>query len=161
LDRLAAVQCRRDLERMDGRVRLVKERAEVEQMINEAIAQLDGRGLTKSTPEQRVEARGLVAALREVRAYVSEARTLHALSMVAEVFVIDALRQAGELSQQLERGRQHPQVDSGQALVDPSKPESGRSRDLGVVPEHVVHPVLLGGWWLRSPSPRRKPDEVA
>src|SRR5471030_895460 len=24
---------------------------------------------------------------------------------------------------------------------------------LGVVPKHVVHPVLLGGWWLRSPSP--------
>jgi hypothetical protein len=33
--------------------------------------------------------------------------------------------------------------------------------ELVVVPEHVVHPVLLGGWWLRSPSPRRKPDEVA
>ena len=26
---------------------------------------------------------------------------------------------------------------------------------LSVVAEHVVHPVLLGGWWLRSPSPRR------
>ncbi len=31
---------------------------------------------------------------------------------------------------------------------------------LVVVPEHVVHPGLLGGWWLsKTISPRRTPDE--
>src|SRR3954469_23740506 len=35
-------------------------------------------------------------------------------------------------------------------------------RALAVVPEEVVHPGLLGGWWLsRPPVPRRAPDEVA
>jgi hypothetical protein len=35
-------------------------------------------------------------------------------------------------------------------------------RGLVVVPEQVVHPGLLGGWWLlRPPVPRRTPDEVA
>ncbi len=33
-------------------------------------------------------------------------------------------------------------------------------RHLVVVPEHVVHPGLLGGWWLsKTISPRRTPDE--
>jgi hypothetical protein len=32
---------------------------------------------------------------------------------------------------------------------------------LGVVPEHVVHPVLLGGWWLLKPQSQGVPDEVA
>jgi hypothetical protein len=33
---------------------------------------------------------------------------------------------------------------------------------LDVVPEHVVHPGLLGGWWFSRPSAtRRAPDEVA
>ena len=32
-----------------------------------------------------------------------------------------------------------------------------RGRELVVVPEHVVHPGLLGGWWLSRPSvPRRR-----
>ena len=35
-------------------------------------------------------------------------------------------------------------------------------RVLDVVPEEVVHPGLLGGWWVSRPSvPRRAPDEVA
>ncbi|HTA34376.1 MAG TPA: terminase family protein [Solirubrobacteraceae bacterium] len=60
-------------------------------------------------------------------------------------------------------------------LVDaPARPEDGRrwvagadpafSRDqwgLAVGPEDVVHPVLLGGWWCQSPSPKEKPDEAA
>jgi non-ribosomal peptide synthetase component F len=33
--------------------------------------------------------------------------------------------------------------------------------ELGVVPEHVVHPVLLGGWWLLKPQSQGGPDEVA
>jgi putative transcriptional regulator len=34
--------------------------------------------------------------------------------------------------------------------------------DLGVVPEDVVHPGLLGGWLVsKPPVPRRTPDEVA
>jgi NAD(P)-dependent dehydrogenase (short-subunit alcohol dehydrogenase family) len=33
---------------------------------------------------------------------------------------------------------------------------------LDVVPRDVVHPGLLGGWWLSRPSaPRRTPDEAA
>ena len=33
--------------------------------------------------------------------------------------------------------------------------------ELAVVPRHVVHPGLLGGWWCRSqPDPRRSPDEA-
>jgi hypothetical protein len=33
---------------------------------------------------------------------------------------------------------------------------------LGVVPEEVVHPGLLGGWWLsKTPVPRRTPDEAS
>jgi len=36
------------------------------------------------------------------------------------------------------------------------------SAGLVVVPEHVVHPGLLGGWWLsKTPVPRRTPDEAA
>jgi len=34
-------------------------------------------------------------------------------------------------------------------------------RDLGVEPEDVVHPGLLGGWLVsKPPVPRRTPDEV-
>jgi YD repeat-containing protein len=33
--------------------------------------------------------------------------------------------------------------------------------DLAVVPEHVVHPVLLGGWWFSRPQHQGVPDEVA
>jgi hypothetical protein len=34
-------------------------------------------------------------------------------------------------------------------------------RALDVVPRHVVHPGLLGGWGCRShPDPRRSPDEA-
>ena len=37
---------------------------------------------------------------------------------------------------------------------------AGHGARLGVVPEHVVHPGLLGGWWLsKTVSPRRTPDE--
>jgi hypothetical protein len=36
-----------------------------------------------------------------------------------------------------------------------------KRRALGVEPEHVVHPVLLGGWWCQSPSPKEEPDETA
>jgi hypothetical protein len=33
---------------------------------------------------------------------------------------------------------------------------------LGVVPSHVVHPGLLGGWLVsKPPVPRRTPDEAA
>ncbi len=32
---------------------------------------------------------------------------------------------------------------------------------LAVDPEDVVHPVLLGGWWCQSPSPKEIPDEAA
>ncbi len=32
---------------------------------------------------------------------------------------------------------------------------------LAVEPEHVVHPVLLGGWWCQSPSTKEEPDEAA
>jgi hypothetical protein len=36
----------------------------------------------------------------------------------------------------------------------------GRRR-LAVVPEHVVHPGLLGGWWFsRPPDPRRTPVKL-
>jgi PadR family transcriptional regulator PadR len=31
---------------------------------------------------------------------------------------------------------------------------------LAAVPEDVVHPGLLGGWWLRSPSTDQTPDEM-
>ncbi len=35
-------------------------------------------------------------------------------------------------------------------------------RELAVIPDHVVHPDLLGGWGCRShPDPRRTPDEAA
>lgn len=34
-------------------------------------------------------------------------------------------------------------------------------RYLAVELEHVVHPVLLGGWWCQGPSPKEKPDEAA
>ncbi len=33
-----------------------------------------------------------------------------------------------------------------------SDPELLREIALGVVPEHVVHPDLLGGWWLSKPQ---------
>src|SRR5215203_5466446 len=36
-----------------------------------------------------------------------------------------------------------------------------RGDELPVVPEHVVHPVLLGGWWLSRPQSQGVPDEVA
>jgi hypothetical protein len=36
-----------------------------------------------------------------------------------------------------------------------------RQARLGVVPEHVVHPVLLGGWWLLKPQSQGVPDEAA
>jgi len=36
---------------------------------------------------------------------------------------------------------------------------AGGSR-LGVVPKHVVHPDLLGGWRCRSPSNKEEPDEA-
>src|SRR5208283_3123913 len=32
---------------------------------------------------------------------------------------------------------------------------------LAVEPEHVVHPVLLGGWWLSKPQSKEDPDEAA
>ncbi len=35
------------------------------------------------------------------------------------------------------------------------------NRWLAVVPKDVVHPGLLGGWWLRSPSPKETPDEMS
>jgi hypothetical protein len=39
---------------------------------------------------------------------------------------------------------------------------SGTSSRLGVVPKHVVHPGLLGGWGCQRPTaPRRRPDEAA
>ena len=33
-----------------------------------------------------------------------------------------------------------------------SDDNANRFARLAVVPKHVVHPGLLGGWWLRSPS---------
>ena len=44
--------------------------------------------------------------------------------------------------------------------------ENGTSKsdvieELGVVPSHVVHPVLLGGWWFSKPQFQGVPDEVA
>jgi hypothetical protein len=32
---------------------------------------------------------------------------------------------------------------------------------LAVVPEEVVHPVLLGGWWFSKPQFQGVPDEAA
>src|SRR3954452_5263599 len=44
----------------------------------------------------------------------------------------------------------------------PGRVAGGRGSGLGVVPEHVVHPGLLGGWLVsKPPVPRRTPDEVA
>ena len=45
------------------------------------------------------------------------------------------------------------------------RPARGRGagrvlRGLGVIPKHVVHPDLLGGWRCRSPSNKEEPDEA-
>ena len=37
---------------------------------------------------------------------------------------------------------------------------SPEARVLVVVPKHVVHPDLLGGWRCRSPSNKEEPDEA-
>ena len=49
-------------------------------------------------------------------------------------------------------------------LLDRAEPKArgDRRRLWRRVPERVVHPGLLGGWWLSKPQPtRRTPDEVA
>ena len=43
------------------------------------------------------------------------------------------------------RDEQGPGADSG-----PDRPDQRRARELAVVPHHVVHPGLLGGWGCRS-----------
>lgn len=47
--------------------------------------------------------------------------------------------------------RQHRDPDLG-----PVRSQRQADAGLAVVPEHVVHPVLLGGWWLRSLSPKEE-----
>jgi hypothetical protein len=43
-----------------------------------------------------------------------------------------------------------------------SRAEAVAAARLAVVPEHVVHPVLLGGWWFSRPQHHQGvPDEVA
>jgi Bacterial regulatory proteins, luxR family len=56
--------------------------------------------------------------------------------------------------------------DGARFRIPDAKTETGVrevqvSPDLGVDPEDVVHPVLLGGWWCQSPSTKEKPDEAA
>ena len=66
-----------------------------------------------------------------------------------------------------------PHSGSSTAISQLTKPEAARepggaaSRNptrthspLDVVPKHVVHPDLLGGWRCRSPSNKEEPDEA-
>jgi hypothetical protein len=86
----------RELERMARRLELVKERARLDQMIEEAKRALELRRLTGSAPDQRVEARWLTEVLSQVQAYVTGARTLDTLRTIEEAFVRDPFRRAGE-----------------------------------------------------------------
>jgi hypothetical protein len=54
-----------------------------------------------------------------------------------------------------------PPPDPPDSLTEIEAKYPERRVRLAVVPEHVVHPVLLGGWWLLKPQSQGGPDEVA
>ena len=55
----------------------------------------------------------------------------------------------------LETGRIALADDAKSAARERAGPQDVPRRGLAVVPEDVVHPGLLGGWWLPSTAPRR------
>jgi transposase len=93
----------------------------------------------------------------------------HSFDQIAREILAEA-RATDEAEDDLygeERGDELPEelrtAEGRREFFRRARQEKDESEDceLAVVPEHVVHPVLLGGWWLLKPQSQGVPDEVA